>query len=280
MEKVKIECEIVTPLFLHGADGETPEIRIPSIKGIMRYWWRAINYDNDLNSLRTKEGELFGSSDNNKQSKSNLIIKLEKVFNLKSQKETMLKHKEKSHSANAFTAGKFILILMSKNNIEYYKNLFILTTILGGFGKRSRRGFGSIRVTKINDKDYTYLTSLAEIHNLLSTLKQGKFVFTNNEIIGFKEKARYPVIKKIQIGSGYRNYNELLKKIGNSTHNNKSDCLGHTKSRFASPIYVSVIKNNDLYLPIITTLETVDDQATRVNNFISKQEEFKKGILQ
>jgi len=30
-------------MFLAGADGVTPELRAPSIKGAMRFWWRACN---------------------------------------------------------------------------------------------------------------------------------------------------------------------------------------------------------------------------------------------
>ena len=37
------ECETITPMFMYEADGITPELRPASIKGVMRFWWRAIN---------------------------------------------------------------------------------------------------------------------------------------------------------------------------------------------------------------------------------------------
>ena len=43
MEKIVFECESVTPMFMYGADGKTPELRPASVKGVMRFWWRAIN---------------------------------------------------------------------------------------------------------------------------------------------------------------------------------------------------------------------------------------------
>lgn len=36
-KKIIFECEVVTPMFLAGADGKTPELRAPSIKGAIRF---------------------------------------------------------------------------------------------------------------------------------------------------------------------------------------------------------------------------------------------------
>ncbi len=43
MRSITFECETITPMFLACADGKTPELRPPSIKGLMRFWWRAMN---------------------------------------------------------------------------------------------------------------------------------------------------------------------------------------------------------------------------------------------
>ena len=57
---VTFECETITPMFLRGADGRTPELRAPSIKGAMRYWWRAINGHLAPNELLAMESAIFG----------------------------------------------------------------------------------------------------------------------------------------------------------------------------------------------------------------------------
>jgi len=41
MQEIKATYKIVTPMFLGGADHEE-EIRVPSIKGALRFWWRAL----------------------------------------------------------------------------------------------------------------------------------------------------------------------------------------------------------------------------------------------
>ncbi len=45
MEKLEATFRIVTPMFIGGAD-QTPSdgIRPPSVKGALRFWWRALNW--------------------------------------------------------------------------------------------------------------------------------------------------------------------------------------------------------------------------------------------
>ncbi len=89
MKRIKAKFEVVTPCFLGGANHEEEaELRLPSIKGVLRFWWRALNYariaqtkqkkNNDIiASLREKEGKLFGTSDPGKdQGQSSLIMRL------------------------------------------------------------------------------------------------------------------------------------------------------------------------------------------------------------
>ena len=62
MEKITFTCETITPMFLAGADGMTPELRAPSIKGALRFWWRAMNGDLSLEELKRREAEIFGGT--------------------------------------------------------------------------------------------------------------------------------------------------------------------------------------------------------------------------
>jgi len=41
VKKVTFECEVITPMFMAGADGRKPELRPSEFKGMMRFWWRA-----------------------------------------------------------------------------------------------------------------------------------------------------------------------------------------------------------------------------------------------
>lgn len=66
-ERTVIEAtyRVVTPLFCAGSDRERPEFRLPSFKGVLRFWWRALAWPRcrgDLESLQSEEDDLFGSS--------------------------------------------------------------------------------------------------------------------------------------------------------------------------------------------------------------------------
>ena len=75
MQRIEAEFEIVTPMFLGGADpATTVELRASSIKGALRFWWRALHYSRmvvaeggdqakALKKLRERESYLFGSAD-------------------------------------------------------------------------------------------------------------------------------------------------------------------------------------------------------------------------
>lgn len=57
--------QVVTPLFSAGADPKDPELRAPSVKGVLRYWWRALAWSRcggDLDAVRGQEDRLFGSA--------------------------------------------------------------------------------------------------------------------------------------------------------------------------------------------------------------------------
>ncbi len=65
MFKAEFEVEAITPIFMRGADQRKAEIRASSIKGLMRWWFRALagNYfGNDVVGLRRAEEYVFGST--------------------------------------------------------------------------------------------------------------------------------------------------------------------------------------------------------------------------
>jgi len=65
METIEATFKVVTPMFISGADQDKAELRLPSIKGALRFWWRALAWDRfgDLKTIREEEAKLFGSTD-------------------------------------------------------------------------------------------------------------------------------------------------------------------------------------------------------------------------
>ena len=61
---------VVTPLFLGGAHRTEAEIRAASLKGALRFWYRATSYSAgaDITTIKKKEEEIFGSSEKGQSS--------------------------------------------------------------------------------------------------------------------------------------------------------------------------------------------------------------------
>lgn len=179
MEKITFTCETITPMFLAGADGQTPELRAPSIKGALRFWWRAMNggeFEN-LEDLRKMEGEIWGGV--NPAKKSSIIIrvtpkeipfdyqidgdKLKKgkasdyfFYTLADQKQKTIEG-DKKHRKGIKKHFQFEIQIKSRieKNLEEAIKAFRFLIYLGGIGTRVRRCGGAFRVCEINDpKDY------------------------------------------------------------------------------------------------------------------------------
>lgn len=266
MKTITFTCETITPMFLSGADGQTPELRPPSIKGALRFWWRAMNGHLELKLLKEREAMIFGGTDEKIGRSKVLIRSKNSPQNLG--KAYMLPHKEtetrKSNKPAFLPNSTFTLeIGLVKEHIYYEKkeimnigkliHLFTLVCCLGGFGKRSRRGFGSVRIKEVEidkakSKDFKMPENLVDIYQLFDS---EHFKLGENKITTRFTKP-YPCIKSIEFGKELR---DLTYSIINSSHQVKySTGLG----RHASPIYVSTLDNIH---PIITTLSFQGNQS-------------------
>ena len=280
MKSITFECETITPMFLAGADGRTPELRPPSLKGLMRFWWRAMNGNLPLEKLKKKEAEIFGASDENiGRSKISIRI-LSDIL----QTSTYPPIPYKNFKFDDIIPNQNISIILSthyNNAIDKYSDILKVSIILGGLGKRARRGFGSVRILDVDNQSYKSEYNLENILKLVNKIGDNKYYKIENGKIVLKQNitAQYPFLKEIEIGKEYDSWKELLKKVAEASHNHDFDSLGFGgNKRLASPIYVSVLKNtNNKYLPIISTLNTVFGDKRTVDD--SEQNAFKGAIL-
>ncbi|HMW06627.1 MAG TPA: type III-B CRISPR module RAMP protein Cmr1 [Leptospiraceae bacterium] len=183
MEKITFECEVITPMFLGGVDGKSAELRAPSIKGALRFWWRAMNGDLPLSELHQKEAEIFGGGGDGGR-RSQVVVRVEQG-NLN---KVSLVYQGKIASQPSFytrpinapilkylSIGTFefpgnnpresikenqnfriIIQVMKKFETEIIKSLLYLSTF-GGIGSKARNGFGSFKVKSINSRPVDYI---------------------------------------------------------------------------------------------------------------------------
>lgn len=168
-------------MFLAGADGQTPELRAPSIKGAMRFWWRAMNghlvvkKDGrwDYSELKRQEGEIFGET-SLKSSFSIEVVEKSAIADFSySGKEyasaikyfqySLIHHNDRIGITPGF---EFSIRLQSRNNqvLQIAANLVWILANIGGVGTRARRGGGafSIEEVELDVKDSTAFSLLSK----------------------------------------------------------------------------------------------------------------------
>ncbi|MDX2305771.1 MAG: type III-B CRISPR module RAMP protein Cmr1 [Microscillaceae bacterium] len=182
MKTITFTCETITPMFLSGADGQTPELRPPSIKGALRFWWRAMNGelapDNNYLNLKNTEQNIFGGTGGFKW--NNKKIEAERShFNIRiSNVSESIYHAKNDFDGDGLKYFFYLIVpdnkgTSMKENDEALKNTsfdiiisadeedalldacasFWLLTYFGGLGSRARRGGGSFYIKNVFDEE-------------------------------------------------------------------------------------------------------------------------------
>jgi len=297
MKELNLRCKLITPMFMAGSDKETTELRPTEFKGMMRWWWRAIKAEDNIQKLKKEEAEIFGSIE--KEGKSKLYIRILTELNESDKIDYQLlpHHKrnyctidEKINCKKAFERKAVkpekeiqIVFFVTQENLYWIENLIYLAFILGGFGKRSRRGFGSFEIIYPKKE----IKSLNDILILLNGINNGRYEIANSKIINNVQaiinkkihQLQYPWIQEIILSNReFRNYNEFLEFIGNVSHKYKDPSLGNANPRMASPVYVSGVITKGKLKPIITILNPVFPKNYPECNF-NEQKNFIKELV-
>ncbi len=189
METLDATFRIVTPMFLGDANqGVADGVRPPSVKGALRFWWRALNWgrlrsqascdEAGLIFLHMEECRLFGSAANDKDRRGQgcflLSVKHDQLDSTKSQ--VIHEHFRQAAAArylgyglmvaygrddgpapsgkilrDCLTEGQeFTVKLVFRDRIESsVKEALIAWGLLGGLGSRSRHGMGCIALSSL-----------------------------------------------------------------------------------------------------------------------------------
>jgi len=250
---------------MHGANnGNIAEFRVPSFKGVLRYFWRTLQEETNPEKLLEKEEGLFGGTMTNEKRKSPLSIYLPELIQAK-QHTDILPHKNSKSKVPAVPVNQDLTVKVRvqkknedlMNKYELYMNYLFH---IAGFGQRSRRGFGSIQWMEHKWQSVTdYANSLKQV---LQDLEMEELYFVYNESPHLLQRrgdvrTPHPILNSIWIGEGRPSYQEVLKAIGYASHfGNRNGTLGSMKPRKASPLLVTVRKIGDLYYPIISEVKT------------------------
>ncbi|MDA3787206.1 MAG: hypothetical protein PF503_01715 [Desulfobacula sp.] len=173
-KKAGFSIEVLTPMFLGGAEGHA-ELRSPPFKNALRYWWRLTQGNLSAGDLLKAEQKLFGGV-NDKASRSRVDVVVTgdistwsqgKRVDIGSKKNPEAKGRDASLSAylgmgpvhftgklekTAILPGQAFRLSLTYPAMEggAIEDALSLFAHLGCLGSRSRNGWGSIQMTPDN----------------------------------------------------------------------------------------------------------------------------------
>lgn len=270
-----LKCQTITPLLMHGGDKEnhpkipplaSAQLRIPSIKGLVRYWFRALQAT-DGAKMYEQEVELFGGS-SDKALKSTLLLSVDRFLMSKKQ-EVMLPHRERKFTTPGIPAHTdFTLDVQTytkdKRMFDMLLTYVQLSFYLGGFGQRSRRGFGSIDL--VEESFSTVEAWLEHVQSLIEKVSDLPVARQQSSLTVQKQTAlaKHPLLQAVYVGKAFPIASDALLVINQASHDvakQFSGALGSASPRHASPLLGSVKKIGDQYYPVVTqVLQQNDDR--------------------
>ncbi|MCD6121245.1 MAG: type III-B CRISPR module RAMP protein Cmr1 [Spirochaetales bacterium] len=200
----EFDVKVITPLFLGGADKISAELRTASFKGLLRFWWRTIYGNNDINKMKQEEEIIFGST--NRKSLVKIIIEKGnsppvkknlpqgRKLSISTGKRNInfgiidyLAYGIRDHK-NGYEREHFPVETKFKLAIQYNKNIeeqiiksFSLLINYGGLGAKSRNGFGSLyiqekqlekySIEQLNKVEPKYFTAFSKYTKLFNNFK-------------------------------------------------------------------------------------------------------------
>lgn len=242
MEIITAKFTITTPMFMSGANQKQVEIRAASIKGVIRFWWRALNYakDETLSALKDREETIFGST--KRQAPVRFIIESNRS-SLSSNNLGAVPGWLDSNKNGCFYLGygvmdyngklqhpcikhnqNFTLKLVSNNKIDSSLiDAVQLFGLIGGAGAKSRKGYGSVSLVELFKKgeDFSCPKNKEEYKLRLGELLGQTDAFaipSNQSFTAFSKEARIYLLlsgsSSIDILNGYGKTMQLCRSWG------------------------------------------------------------------
>lgn len=223
-EILQATFRIVTPMFLGGAN-QTPEdgIRPPSVKGALRFWWRALHWGRCLREaggdesaalrlLHGQEARLFGSAANGENTGQSLfMLRVSRQPKLATEMQWpengtgsgylgygLMATTQAPHRQGIREGVEFDLELRFKPNtdqadIDAIQKTLHAWSLFGGLGSRARRGFGSIALRQLNGQDMT-LDRAGFDAGVRHLMREAEHIADFPPYTAFSEHARFSIL--------------------------------------------------------------------------------------
>lgn len=262
---VSATYRIVTPMFIGDANQNTTDgIRPPSVKGALRFWWRALSWrkfadmgaKDALKALHSEEARLFGSAMNAEQGSGGQGVFLlsvqqdldqqKKVYDWPPERKPehgasfmaygLLGEGDEEHRGAIIEGTEFSLKLafnpkkVVDGDVTEIEKALEAWSLFGGLGGRSRRGMGSVTQVSLNG-DNTLLTKASYQDRVQALLGTYTEVSTSPYTAFSKDSVHRTV-------DGNRKAREALTKTGSRYKEFRSTLKGQSfaKAGFGLPL--------------------------------------------
>lgn len=201
--EITAEYKITTPMFLGGAfpaeSIDSQQFRNASLKGALRFWWRALNWGKQLQScqgdeaaalrvLHEREATLFGlasDAQHSAQSRVQLSSALEQAHTLPAGDRSL---KPSSYllgmglydykvgiirpclTDGALTIRARFKLSASSSEVSEVRQALTALGVLGGLGSRARKGLGSLSIQRIRDTQIQEFATRQDIQHFIDSL--------------------------------------------------------------------------------------------------------------
>jgi CRISPR-associated protein Cmr1 len=221
---------VVTPMFLGGADPtKEAELRLPSFKGALRFWWRAMMWGEigDVAKLRQMEALLFGSTS---EGQSRVLMRLSSPLTSTmrvdgewkpSSWEQYTGYGIRDKGERCFIRGghewtvELNLRRCDAAQFDQVLHALKLVGLVGGLGSRSRKAWGSLTLVALDGAAWQRPSDQAAwrsaVDSLIVSSRSGEAPFT-----AFTNASRWeagPVLASATVAQSWlgRRYQETVK---------------------------------------------------------------------
>ena len=245
MSIITASYRITTPMFLSGADQNQAELRLPSFKGALRFWWRALaaqRFGGDIRKIRAAEDKLFGST----KAASKIQMRLIQTDNATTtEKGKVLRERNKPVGPGARYFGYGVMEAFASRNkgteagqltrpcinagasfevslrcrnldddeVEYLSLALQALGLLGGLGSKSRKGYGSLMLESLMNADeqtWHMPSNSNELESAIKSLHQRNQLTRLPDYTALSQFSRHIIVS----GNDQETGLDLLNRIG------------------------------------------------------------------
>ena len=205
--EIEATYRVTTPMFCGGSNQQEAELRLPSFKGVLRFWWRALAWSRlkgDLTAIKKEEDTLFGSAGGGQARVSMRLgtvprpetIQVDEILTIPSRDGivgegarylgygVMHTNRTRDFKAGQLTRAclrapfRFTVCMRSRNlnhaELRSLRHALSALGVFGGMGAKSRKGYGSLVMESLrvdNQEKWPAPQSIGELCDRISRLQ-------------------------------------------------------------------------------------------------------------